>query len=100
MIKTKDLKKLFLIVSLLTLNSSYLFSDTSAQLNDKTIKAIDYQKLNQLYANINKFNVYKIMVLNNIGINTNDKNRDLKIEILENIHMFLTSSNRRNKYND
>lgn len=92
MIKIKDLKKLVLIISLLTLSFSNLFSDTNVPSNDKAIKTIDYQKLNQLYNNMNKFNVYKIMVLNNISINTNDKNRNLKIEILENIDMFLTSS--------
>lgn len=92
MLKLKKLKKSLLIIGLLTLSSSYMFSDTSVPLNDKTIETIDYQKLNQLHNNMSKFNVYKIMVLNNISINNNDKYRGLKIEILENIDMLLTSS--------
>lgn len=92
MLKLKELKKSLLIIGLLTLSSSYMFSDTNVPLNDKTIKTIDYKKLNQLHDNMSKFNVYKIMVLNNISINNNDKYRDLKIDILENIDMLLTSS--------
>lgn len=92
MFKLKEIKKSLLVISLLTFSSSYVYSDTSIPLNDKTIKTIDYQKLNQLHNNMSKFNVYKIMVLNNISINNNDKNRNLKFEILENVDMLLTSS--------